>query len=414
MCADGIDFVCSGSTVRGVSAGVIATDNGVQVIGHSTSDLLQVNPTLITAYGLAPHNTGLAEVRIGHDRTGVPNALHIILSGLGLTWDGRNERPPIIETFEPTAGRLVLDARGAVVAEALPTPTDLAFYDFASRGMAAAQSHYANNRYFPRSAAPRCPPGYTGCSGVETSGMAWQRGDWRTGGTTPDRADAARLHEDGDVHAGAANTAGAPLPGGSGLGVPFAGSKGYRTARLWALSQSSLIAWLSQDTVRVSEWGASPEHNTVRRGLVASGQVTDPSTLPRSGAATYSGGTVFGWYVSNSTEDARNFIGDAAVTVDFSSGRLTVSVSHVVDESTGATLPLTFSATGSLALSGDTSLVRATVATGSLSGGVATRMFGPAGGTPSTAGAAEVGATFRITDPSTGATALGGFIARRR
>jgi hypothetical protein len=397
-----------------VSAGITVTAGGVQVIGHSTSDLARSNPNLTTAFGLAPHAGGLADVRIGRDRTGEPNAIHLVLTDLGLSWDGRRPRPTIVETYGPTAGRSVLNASGSLVAETLPSPTNIAFYDVASLGAAATQSHYANNRYFPRSTSSRCPATLRPCPVVETDGLVAQRGDWRTGGTTPDRIDASRLHEDGDVHAGAANSSGTPLPGGTGLGAPFPGSKGYRSARLLALSQSSLLAWVSQDTVLIFEWGASPEHNTVRRGLVASGTTTDPSTLPNSGIANYAGGVVFGWYVANGTEEPRSFVGEAAATLDFTSGRLTLSVTRVVDESTGASLPLEFSTSGALPRSGDEGLVRSAVFAGALNGGIATRLFGPVGGLPHSAGSAEIGATFSITDPSTGATALGGFLARRR
>lgn len=412
-CVDGASFTCSGSSVLARVAGVAATSSGVQVVARSTSDVAPVNPSVITAWGLAPLASGLADVRMSRAADRSPNAVHLLLDGLGLSWDGRNERPRIIEVFDPTAGRSALDSSGAVVAMPLPDPLALAFYDAAARGAGGSQAHYANNRYFPRSLASRCPDGMSSCPTAETSGLGVSRGTWRSGGTAEDLATATRFHEDGDVHAGAADTSGTPLAGGNGLGVPYPGSKGYRAVKVWSYADSALLHWTSQDTVQIYEWGAFPEHNTVRQGLVAFGTPTDPAALPATGSVTYGGGRVRGRYARDAGASDMEFVGTVTVTVDFGASRITVVVSGVTDPS-GNALPISFTSTGALPSQGDKGLVNASVTAGGMVGGLGLRMFGGVGGTAPALGPAEVGATFSLNDPGTGATAIGGFVLRRR
>jgi hypothetical protein len=423
-CVEGGSTQCSGRSLIRIDNGVTLTSSGVQAYGRSTNDLATpiVHPT--TAYGLAPASGGLAEVRVAKAADGTISSPALLLSNLGISWDGRVERPIIVETFRTTQGRVQIDASGMITSGALPGHANLSFYDFATRGTAGTQLHYANNSYFPRSDPSRCSPDMNPCPTTETGGMHRQGGDWQAGGTIPHSASISRLHGDGDVHAGDgppdANGNPTILPGGNGPGVPFPGSKGYRHLTNWSYQYANLGAWLTQDTVQIVEWTAgagTDEHNQSRSGMVAFGAVTDPASVPTSGSATYAG-QVYGWYAPNGTAEASFFRGNALVTVNFATRQVTITVQNTrVDDATGAAVPVALAASVGMGAAGTNvaNYLNGPASNGTLSGGIGGRYFGPVvtAGT-SGVGPAEIGGTFSLFNSSTRATAVGGFIGRKQ
>jgi hypothetical protein len=421
-CVDGANFQCSGSTIIRTDNGVALTSSGVQVYGRSTSDLAATNPNLTGAWGLELASGGTAEIRIAKEPDGRVSQKALLLSNLGLTWDGRNERPQIVDVFLPTYGRTVLDSRGALMQVTLPNWDDLSFYDYATRGVAGTQANYANNRYFPRSEPARCD---SPCPEVEMTNPdgGYHPGNWRSAGNTPDRVDFQRTHGDGDIHAGDAPEGSDPpwLEGGTGHGVPFPGSKGYRALDLRMYQYANLGTWVTQDTIFINEWGGGNEHNKVRRGLVAFGDVTSPSAVPASGSATYTG-TVLGTYSSNGTDETP-FRGTANVTVNFVSREVVVTISDVVSEGSasipaGTSIPAVNTravTTMGVAGSNSANYMTGPVDNGTLTGGLSGRHFGPivSAGT-SGQGSAEVGGTFSLSNSATRAAVIGGFIARKQ
>lgn len=151
------DMACTGDLILHTDHGISVTASGVQVYGISTNDLLTPNPAPTLAHGLRPATGGIADVRISKAADGRLATVSLLLSKLGLSWDGKTERPLIIETFSPTQGRVQLDQAGLARLEPLPSFTDLNFFDFAKKGAAGTQAHYANNIYFPRTEPVRCP-----------------------------------------------------------------------------------------------------------------------------------------------------------------------------------------------------------------------------------------------------------------
>jgi len=422
-CADGAGFQCSGGGVIRTDNGVGLSSSGVQVYGKSTSDLAANNTMKTGASGFALENgNGVAEVRVAKDASGAVTTAAVLLSNLGLTWDGRNERPPIIETFRTTQSRVQLNSSGAITFMGLPDPSDLGFYDFATRGTGGTQANYANNAYFPRTGnPPRCPADVTPCPTSESSGLQNQAGDWRTGGTIPDWVSAARLHEDGDVHAGNGNPgpggATTILPGGTGVGVPFPGAKGYRNFSNWGLQYANLSTWVSQDTVLIEEWAnQGNEHNKNRRGIVAFGAVTDPAAVPTTGTATYSG-IAYGWYGNGTLTEPPVFRGEARVTVNFATRQAVITVQNTATyDAAGTPVPATFTATTALGAAGANvaNYLTGTAGNGTLTGGVGGRLFGPIVTTgTSGSGPAEIAGAFRMSAAS-GAAMIGGFIGRKQ
>lgn len=414
-CADGAGFQCSGGGILRTDNDVAMSSSGVQVYGKSTSDLAANNTMKTSASGFMLENgTGVAEVRVAKDSRGTVTTAAVLLSNMGLSWDGRSERPPIIETFRTTQSRVQLNSSGALTFMALPAPSDLGFYDFATLGAGATQTNYANNAYFPRENNPsRCPPDVVPCPTTESSGLHNQAGDWRTGGTIPDWVSAGRLHEDGDVHAGN----GTPGSNSAEVGVPFPGSKGYRNFSNWGLQYANLTTWVSQDTVLIEEWAnQGNEHNKNRRGAVAFGAVTDPSTVPTTGTATYSG-IAYGWYGSGALDEPPAFRGTATVTVNFATRQAVVTVQDTATyNAAGAAVPASFTTTTALGTAGSNvaNYLTGTAGNATLSGGVGGRLFGPVVTTGSSgAGPAEIAGTFRLSAAS-GAAVIGGFIARKQ
>lgn len=410
-CADGPTYQCSGPVLR-TENGVIFSSSGVQVYGKSTSDLQPNNPNVASATGLALASGGYAEMRIAKDANFVASSPALILRNLGISWDGKNERPPIVETFNPTQGRTALNANGALINAALPDSADLTFYDYASKGADATQANYANNRYFPRAASnpSRCPVGTppASCPTVETIGSHYVAGDWRAGGTNADIVNAERLHEDGDVHAGNGT------PGGSGVGVPFPGSKGFRALQNYSFRYANMTKWETQDGVDIVEWNAANEHNQRHQGVIAYGDVTAPVAVPATGTASYVG-TARGWYAANGSIDAVPFVASATMTVDFAARKVTVAIQNAKTDDTAATaVPVSFQSTAWMGASGTNVanyLTGAVDAGGGLAGGISGRYFGPvaAGSVP-----AETGATFSLANATTGQTVIGGFVAMKQ
>lgn len=408
---------CSGDRILRSDHGVGATRSGVQVWARSTRD------EAVVAHGLAPagFETGMtAEVRITRDlTTGAATRPALLLDKLDLSWDGRSERPRIIDTFHGGGeSRIELDDSGRINRIALPASSDLAFYDHALRGTAGTQGHYANNVYFPRSPGnpARCPayldPTALQCHSESLGLLSGPAGDWRQGGIEPDRASAVRFHEDGDVHAGDAATGNPPiLPGGSGLGAPFPGSKGYRTFDHLGYRHANLAAWFTQDTVGIVEWTGGPglnEHNKVRRGIVAFGEVSDPATLPVSGTVTYSG-IGHGWRSTDGDADPTYLSGPASVSVDLATREARVTLTNLrpggisfTVRSEDAAAPWRNYLTG----------VAGTI--GSISGGASVRYFGPVASGAGGTGPAEIGGAFSLRDPVTGEALIGGFVAVKR
>jgi hypothetical protein len=423
-CVDGPTYQCSGGNIIKSDNGVALTSSGVQAYGKSTSDLADPNPNGSGAFGLALSSGGVAEIRLAKNSSGTISDPAVLLSNLGLTWDGKTERPQIVETFKTTQGRVQLDARGALTFVALPPSSDLSFYDYAVKSTAGTQQNYANNRYFPRTDPSRCDPP-SPCPTTETTGLHYYPGDWRTGGSTPDTADVGRVHGDGDVHAGdgrpAPDGSRTILPGGNGPGVPFPGSKGYRALELWSFQHANLASWATQDTVQIGEWGALNEHNKNRRGIVAFGAVTDPASVPATGSATYSGIAYGLYHVPNPADalkDPSSFRGTATVTVNFATREVIVTIDKTVTSGTaGTAVPVALRAVTTMGAAGTNAANYLTglVDNGTLKGGLSGRHFGPVVATGTSGqGPAEIGGAFSLSNSTTGAVALGGFIARKQ
>jgi len=403
--------------------GIALSSSGVQAYGKSTSDLVKPIADPTGAFGLAPASGGMAEIRVSKASNGTITNPAVLLSNLGISWDGKVERPIIIETFTPTAGRVSRDAGGALVFGSLPPSSDLGYYDFGTKGPAGTQLNYANNRYFPRSGNPsRCAPDMNPCPTTETAGIQTKAGSWRTGGIEPDIATASRLHGDGDVHAGdgPSDANGNPtiLPGGNGIGVPFPGSKGYRHFSNWGYQYGNLGAWVTQDTVDIVEWTGGPgpnEHNQSRSGMVAYGNVTNPASVPAAGTATYYG-FAYGWYAPNATSEASFYYGLATVNVNFVTRQASISIQNTSTYDAAATpVPATVNAVTYMGASGSNVANYLTGATnnGTMSGGISARYFGPVvSGGLSGAAPAELGGAYTLTNG--GATVVGGFLARRQ
>lgn len=410
-CVDGANYQCSGAAILRSENGVALTRSGVQVHGRSTGDVLNpANPNIAT--GLALASGGTAEIR-SHRTGGNPDKVVLLLKNLGIRWDATSERPPIIELFDPTGplnslatSRVELGNSGALLYSTLPAPSDLAFYDFGTLGAGGTQANYANNRYFPRTDPARCdsPP----CTQVETTGLNFTAGNWPSSGVRPNVLGGQRLHEDGDIHAGDA-PGGGILPGGNGRGVPFPGSKGVREIVQWSYSYSNIGYWGTRDTVDLAEWSpiGSFEHNTARTGVVTYGAVTDPSTVPSTGSASYAG-FVYGAYAPDGATDQVNFTGNVTVTVNFTARTVVVAVSNCVVAGTATPVPIAFASTSSISgTAGEENYASGTIA-GGLNGGISNRFFGPlSSGNPP-----EVGGAFSLSGAG-GAAAIGGYIAYR-
>lgn len=409
---------CSGDTILRIDNGIGLTASGVQTYATSTNDLMPDNPAPGSAWGLQPATGGIADLRISRDASGQTNGVTMLLSKFGISWDGKTERPLVIETFEKRQGRVQLDSRGIATFSALPPPTDLNFYDYAKKGAAATQSHYANNIYFPRDEPVRCPPSNPGCTTIETDGIHSSAGDWRSGGYGPDNVWGTRLHEDGATQAGYGQDANGNLvllPAADGIGVSYPGFKGFRNYHQWSYGHANLVSWITQDTVRIDEWGDGNEHNKMRRGFVAFGAVTKPSLIPASGTVRYAG-SLRGWFSYQKTEDSYPIAGQVEATVDFAKRTLTLNFTGArIDEGTMDAVPVSLTATTSLSSAKLANYASGGVANDSLSGGVSSRFFGPVAKGSSGTGPAELAGIFQLQSKGTepGPAAIGGYLLRR-
>ena len=420
-CVDGATYQCSGSSIIRIDNGVALTSSGVQTYGKSTNDLATPNAFIRKAFGLTLGSGGIAEIRLNKDSNGLVSKAAVLLSNFGISWDAKTDRPQILETFSTIPGRVLLDANGALTFDTLPDSSDLNYYDYALKGAAATQKNYANNVYFPRQNSSRCSADMTTCPSVETTGIKYQAGAWRTGGKDPDSTEASRLHEDGDPYAGNgvldANGNQTILLGGDGFGTAYPGFKGYRALSNWSYQYGNLASWITQDAVNINEWaGTNNEHSKNRRGMVAFGDVTDPAAVPTTGSATYSG-FAYGWYARNATEEAIFFRGEATITVDFATRKGSITFKDTATYNVAAIpVPVTLTATTAMGAAGGNvaHYLTGAVDNGSLKGGLSGRYFGPVvvSNTNGT-GPAEVGGAFSLSNSTTGATAVGGFIARK-
>jgi hypothetical protein len=206
------------------------------------------------------------------------------------------------------------------------------------------------------------------------------------------------------------------LPGGSGKGVPFPGSKGYRALDNWAYKYANVAAWITQDTVHIVEWTpGSDEHSTIRRGMVAFGDVSAPAQVPQTGSATYSG-IAYGWHAANGTADSVLFRAAATATVNFATREVIVTLQNAVRyDGSGTQVPVTFRAATTMGAAGAgmANYLTGPVDNGSLKGGLSGRYFGPVttAGSSGT-GPAELGGAFSLSNPGRAAV-VGGFIARK-
>ena len=411
MSCPATDMQCSGSTILRVDNGIGLTASGVQTYATSTNDLLPDNPSPGSAWGLMPASGGIADVRVTRNANGDTTAVALLLSKLGISWDGKTDRPLVIETFDKRQGRVQLDSKGLVTFSTLPPPTDLNFYDYWKKGALGTQANYANNNYFPRTDCAMSGD----CAAIETDGLHPGEGDWRRGGLIPDNVWATRLHEDGATQAGMSQDANGNLvllPAADSVGVPYPGFKGYRNYHQWSYAHANLSSWITQDTVMIDEWakGAGYEHNKMRRGFVAFGAVTRTALIPTSGTARYSG-TLRGWFSYRKTEDSYPITGQAEAVVDFSKRTITLSFSGTrIDEGTLDAIPVSLTTT--IPLSG-TNYATSTASNDALAGGVSARFFGGVGTGSSGNGPAELAGVFQLQAKDTGPSAIGGFLLKR-
>lgn len=421
-CAEGANWQCSGAAVLRSDNGVAITASGVQTYGRSTSDLATPNQDVTKANGFetVANGSGVTELRLRKNATNKATVerVGLILTNFGIKWDAVNERPPVYEVFEPTSG--ITELVGGLLSSgaALHDHTDTVFYDFGTNGpVNGHQTHYANNRYFPRNTTTnplRCPTGVITCVNEETTGIHYTTGDFRTtvGGNDPDRTTGHRLHSEGDVSAG-------DHPTGANLGVPYAGSKGFRDLQAYSYNYANLGTWLSQETTEVDEWSTLfTEHVTNRRGAIAFGDVTTPAAVPAAGGADYRG-TAYGWYTANGA-DVVYYSAAVTISVNFDSRQVAIQLSNAVNvEQPAVTVPLSVTTTVGMGRSGNNvaNYFTGAVDTGGtapLTGGVGGRFFGPSVIVTSNQGPAEIGGTFTLKNAGSKAATVGGFIARLR
>ncbi|MDB5797847.1 MAG: hypothetical protein JWP36_1749 [Paucimonas sp.] len=417
-CPDGAGWQCSGETVLQTDNGISLTRSGVEAFGKSTNDLQPVIEQVGRAIGMMPATGGTAEVRVRKDANGAVSSPAVLLSNLDISWDAKTDRPIIIETFMTAPGRVELDANRALAFRPLPPVTDEAFWDMATKGQGGTKLNYANNSYFPRAEPGRCPADLVPCPTKESDGVNYKQGDWRTGGIEPDLTVGGRLHEDGDAAAGIGHDANGNVTyfgGSTAPGVPFPGSKGYRTLDNWSLRYANFATWSTQDTVNILEWGGLFEHNRGRRGVLAFGDVTDPATVPASGSASYTG-VAYGWYSVNAKDDPIVFRAAATATVNFATRQVSVALANsVIFDASLAPVPTSVSTNITLGSGAQGNYATGTAANAAMAGGLSARFFGPVVTTGNSgAGPAELAGVFSMNNAGSGQFSLGGFIGSKR
>ncbi len=402
-CPAGVS-ACSGDAETGRIGTLRLTASGIQVAAASTNDLLATprhrGAEAQIAYGLAPFEKGLAGLRVARAPDGAVTAVNLLLSGLGLSWDGARERPSIVETFGLARGRIQANASGMATLATLPAASDNAFWNISPANRNGTQANYANNIYFAREPlTSHCLDADAACLAAARNGLRLRRGNWRSGGIMPDQVEGTRLHEDGASQAPDA--------------IPFAGFKGYRNLWSWNYRYAHLAGWVTQDTVEIIEWGGDDEHNKARRGIVAFGEPTAPNTIAHSGSANYTG-LAHGWYSPDGAIEPYPIAADVEVQVDFAARTARLRLSNLrVDEDQNPSPQFIGDSSNTLAF-GAGNTVGGAVSHGSAAGHMGARFFGPvSNGAPAEiAGAFSLrgGASTSITGTIFG---LGGFIARR-
>jgi hypothetical protein len=417
MVCPAADMQCSGGAILRVDNGIGLTASGVQTYATSTNDLMPNNPAPGSAWGLMPASGGIAEVRVTRTPSGETTGVTLLLSKLGISWDGKTDRPQIIETFEKRQGRVQLDSKGLVTFSALPPASDLNFYDYWKKGALGTQSHYANNIYFPKNGEMPCAT-TDHCSTIETDGIHTSAGDWRMGGIDPDNVWGTRLHEDGATQAGLGQDASGNLillPASQSVGVPYPGFKGFRNYHQWSFAHANLANWITQDTVMIEEWaqGAGSEHNKMRRGFVAFGALTRASLIPAAGTVRYAG-VLRGWFSYQKTEDSYPIAGEVTALVDFAKHTLTLTFSGTrIDEGTMDTIPVSLTSTLPLSSAQLANYATGAASNDALAGGLSARFFGPVATGSSGHGPAELAGTFQLQAQGEGPSAIGGFLLKR-
>jgi hypothetical protein len=323
-CKGDANVQCSGASTLQIDNHIAATASGVHTYGVSTSDLTEtVNPN--NPVGLKLASGGTVEVRSSRSKNSTPSDVTLILSNIGLSWDGKTERPPIIETFSQTSKRVELSSNGALLNKALPQPNDESFYDFAILRSAATQSHYANNVYFPRPLDSACSNGNANtCLLTESPPLVIEFGDWKTGGNRADKLITSHAHLDGAVEVGSGvgpskitnSNNSISIENSMVLGGLTPGAQGFRQYTQWSYGWSNLGVWNTQDKVNMQFWGGSQDFQKRISGTVAFGTVSIPERIPQSGTATYSG-NVYGWLSYDYEGSTIPFFADANVTVNF-------------------------------------------------------------------------------------------------
>ena len=314
---------CSGANTLQIDNHIAVTASGVHTYGTSTSDLSEtVDPN--DPVGLKLASGGTVEVRSSRSKNSAPSDPILILSNIGLSWDGKTERPPIIETFSQTSKRVELSSNGALLSKALPQLDDVNFFDYAQLFFAATQSHYANNVYFPRPLDGTCSArNIKTCLLTESPPLAIESGNWRTGGNQPDKLAASHNHWDGAVKISSRVTVTTTIPDNTleidnlnPVGDLIPGAQGSRHYQQWSYGWSNLGVWDTQDKVNMQAWGGSKDVQKRITGTMAFGTVSLPDRIPQSGTAVYSG-KVTGWLNYDYSGRSVPFFADASVTVNF-------------------------------------------------------------------------------------------------
>ena len=401
-CGAGVS-ACSGDAETGRIGNVRLSSSGVQVIAASTNDLLatprQRGSDAKVAYGLTPFDKGLVSLRVKRANDGAVTAVNLLLSGLGLSWDGTHERTPIIETFGLARGR-VQGSSGLATLAALPAANDATFWNNNPATGGGTQANYANNIYFARDpSTEHCVESDTTCIDAAKNGLRLRRGNWQSGGTTPDQTESGRLHEDGATQAPDA--------------IPFAGFKGYRNLWTWNYRYANLAGWITQDTVDIVEWGGDDEHNKARRGIVAFGEPTPAASLPRSGSASYIG-LAHGWYSPDGLIEPYPIAADIEISVDFAARTARLRLFNLrIDEAQNPSPQFVADSSNTVPF-GTGSTLGGAITHGGATGNLGARFFGPvSNGAP-----AELAGAFSLRGTESAGIAgtifgLGGFIARR-
>ncbi len=393
-CPPGVS-ACSGSVVGNPVGALRLTSNGVQTIAVSTSDLSASNSDVTEAVGLQPGTDGLAEIRVLRDADANISAVDLLLSDLKLFWNGKSERPRIIENFGIARGRVQLGSQGMSTLTALPAESD-PFWDNRPETYTGTQDHYANNHYFEQ-AAPSCDDSSAACIAAADKGLTLTRGDWKNGGLRPNQISTMRLHEDGATQAPAH--------------IPYPGFKGYRSLWNWNYDYAQVAGWITKDTINIQEWGGGGEHNKERRGTIAYGQLTDIGAMPASGIVSYLG-YARGWYSPDGLTEVFPIAADISVTVDFAKHQATLQLLDLrIDEwlppEVDPAVKLAATSVNLLPFGSPANSAVGAISHAGVAGHAGLRFYGPAthGAPP------EIAGSFALKGAS-GISAIGGFIAR--